>query len=74
MSSKIIGASEDFFARIAVDAALAVRREEGADGVAKYPISSINILKTHGKSSTEVRQEEVVRSELCSPLPQQQRP
>lgn len=68
MSSKIIGGHGDFFARIAVDAALSVRREEGADGNAKYPISAINIIKTHGKSATEVRGCRVRRC-LCSVHP-----
>ena len=56
MSSKIIGSHGDFFAAIAVDAVLAVRRD-GASGSgesgAKYPVSSINVLKTHGRSATE---------------------
>jgi T-complex protein 1 subunit alpha len=80
MSSKIIGGmNADFFAALAVDAVLAVKREETAVGVAqaaaaaaaevgseradrdgektkagpKYPVSSINVLKTHGKSALE---------------------
>ena len=51
MSSKIIGANSDFFAGLAVDAVTSVRREDASGP--KYPISSINILKTHGRSATE---------------------
>lgn len=56
MSSKIIGASSDFFANMAVDAVMSVRVDgkegEGKDKVS-YPIKAINILKSHGRSSTE---------------------
>jgi len=53
MSSKIIGAHGDFFATIAVDAVLSVRRDGGEGGAGKYPVTSINVLKTHGRSATE---------------------
>ena len=52
MSSKIIGSNSDFFASLAVDAVTSVRREDSSGNV-KYPVGSINILKTHGRSATE---------------------
>lgn len=55
MSSKIINKDAEFFAQMAVDCMTAVKRE-GADGKAKYPISAVNILKAHGKSSRESMQ------------------
>lgn len=56
MSSKIIGSECDFFADLAVKAVTSVKTTtEGAKGkiVARYPVSAINVLKAHGKSSTE---------------------
>ena len=69
MSSKIIGSHSDFFSTLAVDAVLSVKRESTADAgagataegdkeegksKAKYPVSAINIIKSHGRSTTEV--------------------
>lgn len=42
----------DMFAAMVVDAVTAVRTVK-ANGDVKYPISSINILKSHGKSTRE---------------------
>ena len=56
MSSKIIGAESDFFAKMAVDAVSAVRTTNGK-GKVKYPIKAINILKAHGQS---MKQSELV--------------
>jgi len=49
MSSKIIGAEADFFAKIVVDAMLRVRSP--ASG--KCSIGAVNVLKCHGKSMRE---------------------
>jgi T-complex protein 1 subunit alpha len=54
MSSKIIGSQNaDFFSTLAVDAVLSVRREGAAGEGARYPVSSIHIVKSHGKSALE---------------------
>ena len=54
MSSKIIGTANDFFANMAVDAVTSVRHET-PEGKVSYSVKAINILKSHGKSATEVR-------------------
>jgi T-complex protein 1 subunit alpha len=51
MSSKILGAESEFFAELAVKAAVTVKVER--DGKAKCPIGNIHILKSHGKSSLD---------------------
>merc|ERR1719321_1312097 len=53
MSSKILGPEMDFFSRMAVDAVKSVKMPTEINGrkTFKYPISAINILKAHGKSS-----------------------
>jgi len=56
MSSKIIGADSDFFAKMAVQAVQSVAsRREDSDGSVYYPVSAINVLKAHGKNIRESR-------------------
>ncbi|ANB13387.1 chaperonin-containing T-complex alpha subunit TCP1 [Sugiyamaella lignohabitans] len=52
MSSKIIGADNEFFSKLVVDAILAVKTTN-TRGDTKYPVKAVNILKSHGKSATE---------------------
>lgn len=52
MSSKIIGSDSEFFSKMVVDAMLAVKTTN-QKGETKYPVKAVNILKAHGKSSTE---------------------
>ncbi|RHZ45280.1 hypothetical protein Glove_682g56 [Diversispora epigaea] len=52
MSSKIIGSDDEFFSNIAVDAMLSVKTTNSR-GEVKYPVKAVNILKAHGKSTTE---------------------
>jgi T-complex protein 1 subunit alpha len=53
MSSKIIGADSEFFAELCYNAVSAVKFESLFTGKVEYDINAINILKCHGKSSTE---------------------
>ncbi|CAH0487836.1 unnamed protein product [Peronospora farinosa] len=58
MSSKILGPESEFFANLVVDAVSSVKVEqEGVKGKvkARYPVSSINLLKAHGKSALETQ-------------------
>ncbi|KAI8869231.1 T-complex protein 1 [Ramicandelaber brevisporus] len=52
ISSKVLGQNSDFFARMAVDAVLAIKTKT-ITGQVKCPITAINVLKAHGKSATE---------------------
>ena len=51
MASKIIGAESNFFAQLAVNAALKVRVEK--DGKSKCQIGNVHVLKSHGQSSLD---------------------
>jgi len=54
MSSKLINTDRDFFARMVVDAAMAVRvADHSKPGSFTYPIKAVNVLKAHGKSSRD---------------------
>lgn len=52
LSSKLIGPEASHFSPLVVDAILN-SKVTGLDGSSKYPVKSINILKAHGKSTTE---------------------
>jgi T-complex protein 1 subunit alpha len=52
MSSKIIGPDADFFAKMCVDAMLRVKTVNKR-GKPRYPLNSVNVLKSHGKSMKE---------------------
>jgi T-complex protein 1 subunit alpha len=54
MSSKIVGADADFFARMAVDAVSLVKATKDG-GKVHYPVRAINVLKAHGRSAHESR-------------------
>eukprot|EP00095_Tigriopus_kingsejongensis_P001691 maker-scaffold3299_size9292-snap-gene-0.5 protein:Tk01691 transcript:maker-scaffold3299_size9292-snap-gene-0.5-mRNA-1 annotation:"t-complex protein subunit alpha" len=52
MNSKLIGADSDFFAKMVLDAANAIKMSDGKGGF-DYPIRAVNVLKAHGKSARE---------------------
>lgn len=52
MSSKLIHSESEKFANLAVDAVLTVATKT-LTGETRYPIKSVNILKSHGQSSLE---------------------
>ena len=52
LNSKFIGSEDDFFAKMVVEAVKGVKMTS-VDGKDKYPISQVNVLTNHGKSSWE---------------------
>mmetsp|Transcript_55892 Transcript_55892/g.130864 ORF Transcript_55892/g.130864 Transcript_55892/m.130864 type:complete len:547 (-) Transcript_55892:78-1718(-) len=52
IASKFAGAESVLFSKLIVDAIKAVKIV-GPDGKAKYPVGQVNILKSHGQSSSE---------------------
>lgn len=53
LSSKLIGGEGNFFSNLVCEAVSRVRVVDERTGKVRYPIKSINILKTHGKSTAE---------------------
>jgi len=53
MSSKLIGADSEFFSKMVVDAAHAIRTANPKGQGHFYPIKAVNVLKAHGKSARE---------------------
>merc|ERR1712004_521363 len=52
MSSKLIGSDSEFFSKMVVDAANAIKMSDGKGGYT-YLIKAVNVLKAHGKSARE---------------------
>jgi len=53
LSSKLIGAESDLFSKIVVEAIQNVKYIDINDGLTKYPVKAVNIIKAHGKSILE---------------------
>jgi T-complex protein 1 subunit alpha len=52
LNSKYCGADSEFFSKLVVDAVQSVRMRN-AKGEWKYPVNQINIVRSHGKSTSE---------------------
>lgn len=53
LSSKLAGADAEFFGKLVVDSIMTVKATDPLTGAVKYPVKSLNILKTHGKGLFE---------------------
>lgn len=52
MNSKLIGPDSEHYAKLAVDAMRLVRVKVDNE-IDRYPVKNVNILKSHGQSSTQ---------------------
>lgn len=52
LSSKFVGVEGELFPKMLVDAIKSVKMA-GMDGKPKYPVNQVNVLKSHGQSSSE---------------------
>jgi len=48
MSSKLIGPESEFFSKLVVQAVTSVKITNILTGESRYPIKSVNVLKSHG--------------------------
>lgn len=48
MNSKLIGTEHLLFAKLVVEAVLSVKITHPLSGESRYPIKTINVLKSHG--------------------------
>jgi len=52
LNSKFVGAENQLFSKLVVDAVKSVKMRN-MEGKFRYPVNQINILRSHGKSSSE---------------------
>lgn len=52
LASKLLGAEQDFFCQMVVDAMQSVKTT-GSDGKPKFPVGQVNIVKSHGRGALE---------------------
>jgi T-complex protein 1 subunit alpha len=53
MSSKLIGPESALFSKLVVAAVASVKITNPLTGESRYPIKSVNVLKSHGQSSLQ---------------------